>query len=469
MRSTGIGPIDDTAGHASLCDGWQDSFQRPLASNTMERTEMSSSHRRRIVGVGMVGVAAAVLLAACGSSSSSAPSSTAAAAPSESTSSAPVASGELTIWAEDYMVKIFEPLTKDWATKNGVTITYVTKDFGQMGDQFVAAVPTGKGPDLFITPTTTNKFVTNGVVAPVELGDLASGFAPVAMKAVSQDGQVWGVPFTVENIALYRNTDLVPDAVTTFDEAIATGDKLVKSGKAKTAFGVGLDPKSGNPYLLMPLQSSFGSTLFAQDSAGLFDGDQLTIDDPAGLAFAEWLGKAGKSGAISPDLTLDIALTQFKEGKLPFLITGPWDLNSIKEAGVKYAIDPIPTAGGKTAAPFVGHTGVYQSSKAKNPLAASLFLTDFMTSVDGQVGIWEGAKNPPALTAAFEQVSSDPDMKAFGTVGSSGVPVPPIPAMDQVWGPWGETETLILRGQGGDPVALWKDMAAKIRASIAKG
>jgi maltose-binding protein MalE len=43
---------------------------------------------------------------------------------------------------------------------------------------------------------------------------------------------------------------------------------------------------------------------------------------------------------------------------------------------------------------------------------------------------------------------------------------PGIPAMNVVWGPWGETEVAIQRG--GDPVKLWKAMAEKIRADIAK-
>jgi arabinogalactan oligomer/maltooligosaccharide transport system substrate-binding protein len=431
---------------------------------------MASSHRRRLLGAGSVGIAAALLLAACGSSSNSAPSSSAASPTEAASSSAPPAvSGELTIWTEDYYVKIFEPLVKTWADKNGLKITWVTKDFGKMTDEFIAAVPAGKGPDIFIAPTGTNKFVSNGVVAPVELGDAAAGFNPVSIEAVTKDGKIYGVPFTVENIALYRNTDLAPTAPATFDDMIKTGDALVKSGKAEQAFGIGQDPKSGNPYLLMPFQSSFGSQIFAKDASGNYDPNQLIIDDAKGVAFAEWLAKSGKSGALSPDLTLDIALQSFKDGKSPFLVTGPWDLAGVKDSKVKYAIDPIPSAGGETAAPFVGFYGVYASSQSKNPLAASLFLTDFMTSVDTQVGIWNSAKNPPALTAALEQVSSDPDMKAFGAIGATAVPIPPIPAMDQVWGPWGETQVLLQRGQGGDPAKLWKAMADKIRAAIAKG
>ena len=448
---------------------------------------MAVSLIRRFAGIGAIGACAALVMTGCSSgsstsSSSSAPAASAAAssaaasaAPASSapasaaaSSAAPAASGDLTIWTEDYYVKIFEPIVKPWAEQNGLTVKFVTKDFNQMGDEFVAAVPAGKGPDLFISPQSTNKFVSNGVVAPVELGDAAAGFSPQSIGVFTQSGQLYGVPFTVENLAMYRNTDLAPTAPATWDEAIATGDALVKSGKAKLPFAVGQDPKSGNPYMLMPLQSSFGSTIFGTDADGNFDPQQLTIGDEKGQAFAKWLGEAGKSGALSANVTLDIALQTFKDGKTPSLVTGPWDLAGVKDSGVKYSIDPVPSAGGETAAPFVGNYGVYQSAQAANPLAASLFLTDFMTSTDTQVAIWKQAQNPPALTAALDEVSSDPDMKAFGAIGATAVVTPAIPAMDQVWGPWGETEVAILNGQG-DPVALWTAMADKIKAAIAKG
>ena len=453
-------------------------------------TRTNGSHRRRLVGTG---AAALLVLAACGSDDDDADSTTAdsteagtdttagggdeTTAPADTTAPAGTAAPDdtaggdastLTVWTEDYYVSIFEPLVADWEAETGIDVEFVTKDFGTMVDDFISAVPVGEGPDVFIAPAATNNLVNNGVVAPVELGGRESEFAEVAIDGFTSNGVLYGVPFTVENIALYRNTELAPETPETFDEMIATGQQLVADGAASTAFGVGLDPTSGNPYLLMPLQSSFGSTLFARDADGNFDGSQLTIDDEAGIAFAEALGGWGASGAVNPDLTLDIALTQFTSGELPFLVTGPWDLATVKESGVPYAIDPIPSAGGEFAAPFVGFYGVYQSSQAANPIGASLFLTDFMTRTETQVGIWESAQNPPALTSAFEEVSSNPDMQAFGTVGQQAVPIPNIPEMDQVWGPWGETEMLILRGQG-DPATLWREMAETIRSNIAGG
>ena len=134
-----------------------------------------------------------------------------------------------------------------------------------------------------------------------------------------------------------------------------------------------------------------------------------------------------------------------------------------------YAIDPIPSAGGEVAAPFMGNYAVYQSAEATNPLAASLFLTDFMTRTATAVGIFEGNKTLPALIPAQEEVSSDPDVAAFAAIGATAVPVPGISAMNSVWGPWGETEMAILRGQAADPVQAWIDMGVKIREAIAAG
>jgi arabinogalactan oligomer/maltooligosaccharide transport system substrate-binding protein len=397
---------------------------------------------RKIVGVAVAAIGA-LALSAC-----------TAAAP------APDVSGKLTIWTEDYYVAIFEPLAQEWAAEQGIEIEFVTKDFSQMTDQFIAAVPAGEGPDIFIAGMNTSLLVGNGVVAPVELGDKANLFAANALEAGQLDGVQYGIPFSVENVALYRNTDLAPEPAATFDDAIATGSDLVAAGSADSPFAVGVGP-DGNPYLLMGLQSSFGSTLF--------NGEELTIDDQAGQDFAAALAGWGASGAINPDMTLDIALTQFKDGRTPYLITGPWDLNSIKESGVPYAIDPIPSAGGEVAAPFAGFFAAYQSAEAANPLAASLFLTDFMTRTETGVGIFEGNKTLPALIPAAEEVSSDPDVKAFAAIGATAVSIPGISAMNQVWGPWGETEMAILRGQAADPVQAWIDMGVKIREAIAAG
>ena len=68
--------------------------------------------------------------------------------------------------------------------------------------------------------------VTNGVVAPVELGDKAGDFEDVAINAWAYDGQTYAVPYAIENIALIRNTDLVSEAATDYNDMIAKGQAI---------------------------------------------------------------------------------------------------------------------------------------------------------------------------------------------------------------------------------------------------
>ena len=73
---------------------------------------------------------------------------------------------------------------------------------------------------------------------------------------------------------------------------------------------------------------------------------------------------------------------------------------------------------------------------------------------------------PPANVAVYEEVSADPIIAGFGAYGASGQPLPNIPAMDSVWGDYGNAQRDIMLGQG-DPATLVTDAAGRIREAIA--
>jgi len=61
-----------------------------------------------------------------------------------------------------------------------------------------------------------------------------------------------------------------------------------------------------------------------------------------------------------------------------------------------------------------------------------------VTRKDLQVDMFNIGKRPPALTAAYTEVSgNDPDVKAWFEAGKNALPMPNIPAMNSVWGPLG--------------------------------
>ena len=67
------------------------------------------------------------------------------------------------------------------------------------------------------------ELVTSGVVASIELGDTSADYPDVAINAATYDGETYLLPYAVENLALLRNADLVPEPATTFDDMIAKG------------------------------------------------------------------------------------------------------------------------------------------------------------------------------------------------------------------------------------------------------
>lgn len=158
--------------------------------------------RRGIAALGVL--AAATALAACNNGTTSSSTS------SDSANTDAVAT--LTIWADDTRFSQVEDLAEDFTTNTGVKVNVVQKSESDMDTEFTTQVPTGNGPDLIVMAhDKLGALVANGVVAPVDLGEAKSNFADVAVKAVTYNGQTYGVPYAVESVALVRNNALTKD------------------------------------------------------------------------------------------------------------------------------------------------------------------------------------------------------------------------------------------------------------------
>lgn len=372
----------------------------------------------------------------------------------------------ITVWVDIERKPALEGVAASFTEDTGIEIELVTKDFATVDQDFISQVPTGKGPDVIVSPhDKLGAYVAAGVVAPLELGDVASGFAESAIQAMTYDGNVYGVPYSIENVALVRNADLVAEPSATFDEVIAKG----REAGTTYPFLVGLSPEQGDPYHLYPLQTSFGSQVFAQNADGSYDSSQLVLGDAAGVEFSQWLATQGAagSGVLNANIDGDRAREFFVAGQSPYYLTGPWNIPAIAEAGINYAIDPLPSAGGQEARPFVGVNGFFLSSKSTNALAATNFIVNYLSTEEAQLALFEVGGRPPALTAAYETAAAnDPDVAAFGEIGQTGAPMPAIPEMGAVWSDWGNAQLQIIKGEGGDPQEVWETAVTNIQAKI---
>ena len=424
-------------------------------------TGMTAS-RRRSLALGAVSVTAALVLTACGGGDS--------AESADSTDLSTAGATTLTMWVDAERSPALTDVTAQFKEDTGIEIKLVTKDFEKVSDDFITQVPSGKGPDLIVGPHDwLGKFVLNGVISPIELGDKAADFQESAVAAMTYEGSTYGVPYSIENIGLLRNADLVPEPAATMEEVIANGKDAVATKGAEFPFLVGMDPKQGDPYHLYPFQTSMGVPVFGTDETGGYDASKLELGNENGAAFAakvkEW-GEAG-AGILNSNITADIAKEKFNAGASPYFLTGPWNVPLAEEAGINVVVDPLPTAGDQPAQPFVGVNGFFISSKSANSLAATEFALNYLTTEAVQDAMFEGGGRPPALNASFDKAAADPTVAAFGEIGANGVPMPAIPEMGAVWADWGGTELALIKGQG-DPAESWATMVSNVEAKIAK-
>jgi len=417
----------------------------------------------------------AFVISACSSNGASTSPAGASVAPvsqapveSAAASSAGGAGATLVIWADEKRAKAITPLAAQWATENGVTVK-VESIATDITTKFKTASQAGNPPDVVVwAHDVIGDFVQNSAIDPVQGLD-TSGFDPIAIKGMTFAGQLYGVPYSVENIALIRNTDLAPDAPATMEDLQVAGKKLVTDKKATEIMALQVGQK-GDPYHIYPVFTSGGGSFFGLTSTGDPDPKVVTVDSPESIAAGQKLYDMGEkgTGALKRSIDDKNAIPLFTGKKTAFLVSGPWSIADITKAGINYDIGPIPPfADGTPAGPFIGVNGFYVASKGANKTLAQEFVTSLVPTLDFQVGLYQTEPRRPALTAAVDQVKADdPNIPKFAEAAKSGVILPAIPAMGQVWTPFGVAEAAIVGGA--DPKVALTAAAKAIREGIGK-
>lgn len=354
----------------------------------------------------------------------------------------------LTVWADELEAKALKGVAADFEKQTGIKIDLVVKTDPRA--DFLTAAPAGQGPDVLLgAHDWIGELVANGLIAPIDLGSKKGDFRANAIQAFTYDSKLYGMPYSVENIALVCNAAKVPTQPT-WDQAVAAGVQI------------SLNAGGGDPYHMYSIQTSFGSKVFKTDA----DGNYLPEVAMAtgGSEFANWLANEG-SKIFDTQSTWDSVTAAMKDGSKACWITGPWAQNAIDLRSGEYNIYSIPSVGGQDSVQFLGSRGFYISATAKDSLYAQKFVVDYVGTEAVQTELFKISGRIPAQAAAFAAAASDPIVKGFGDAGTKAEPMPAIPAMGAVWSAWGSTEVAILEGKG-NPDELWTKMISDIETAI---
>lgn len=396
-----------------------------------------------------------------------APETTTTAAPETTTTAAAVEA--LVIWADETRATVLGPITETFTADTGIPVDVQLVDFGDIRNNVQTAAPAGEGPDIFIgAHDWIGELQANGILGEVDLGGRDAEFYDVATGAFSLGGTLYGVPYAIENMGLYYNTDLVAEAPTTWDELTEICDGL-------TDITVCIAAPARDAFANQAFVQGFGGYIFRYDTATGFDATDVGLDNDGAVAGATWLDGAVKDGYLSTDVDWSNMNDIFGNGEAAFLWNGPWHLGTVRDSGVPYGVSTFPEVDGSVPIPFVGVQGFMISAFSEQQVAAQLFLTDYVATQDSMLALFEAGQRGPAHQASYEAaLALDPEVAAFTQVDADpGLLMPNIPEMSAVWGAMGDAFTVIYNqayeGDLAGPAEVMSNAAETVRSTIAGG
>ena len=250
----------------------------------------------------------------------------------------------LTIWADDKYSRAIKESATRWGQANDVQVNVqaVSKDLQTV---YVTAAQAGKGPDLVMgAHDWIGNLVQNGTIDPLQLtDDTRAAFNELAIKGVTFNGQIYGIPYAIENVVLFRNTDLAPTAPTSLDELVAKGKELKAAGKVSEIMALPVGA-NGDAYHMYPIYTSGGGYLFGKGPEGDYDPKDLGLSKPEAVRAFEKIRELGEKGegALKRSISGDNVTSVFTGRKTAFLLSGPWQIPDVEKSGVPYEITPSP-------------------------------------------------------------------------------------------------------------------------------
>jgi maltose-binding protein MalE len=368
------------------------------------------------------------------------------------TSTQPVAAQDttLTIWHSwaDAEADLLDEWVATFEAQSDIDVETRFIPFDELRNTYTNAVSTGEGPDMVIGQADWAGGESDaGTILPISdliaETELEANLTEAAWDLMAVEGTRYGVPVTLDGVALYYNRDFIDDddVPETFEEMIELGLELTEGDDLGLLFNAGFYQTAGIYFAL-------GGQLF--DPASF---ENLWNTDDAAVEFLQRHLQVYE--ADNSLVTGDNAL--FRNGQAAMIIDGSWNLNTYREdLGDSLGLTLLPAVDGEPWAPFFGGKGFFISNISDNVDAALEFLT-FVTSPEQlATGSAVAGHIPPTDAVEVE----DPYIATFSQQFALGVALPTV-GMDPYWTPLGDAILAVTEG-GESP----EDAAANAEENI---
>jgi arabinogalactan oligomer/maltooligosaccharide transport system substrate-binding protein len=365
----------------------------------------------------------------------------------------------------------FEKVVAAYNARPGASgkATTLAVPYDAFADKISAAVPRGKGPDVFIyAQDRLGGWIEAGnTVEPIDFyvdEAIRGRFIPTTVQALTYRGSLWGLPLNYKVVALVYNKKLVQEPPRTTADLVQVARKL--TSKASGRFGLAYP--YADFYYDSALFNGFGGGVFGQ-------GGKPTLDSPENVKGLELLMRwVKKDGILPAEPSTALITALFNEGKAAMVFSGPWFLGEVA-AGIDVGIAQLPAlseAGGKPMRPWMTVEGVYVAAPSGNKDAAFDFVK-YVTDLDAARTLALEGRQSPANAKAYDdpKVASDVVLAGFRKQVEVAIPMPNVPEMTMVWSPATTAMNTIIRGSASPKEALARAQAQVVRdvAGLRKG
>ena len=215
---------------------------------------------------------------------------------------------------------------------DGISVRSLAVPFDAYADKITAAVPRGRGPDVFIfAQDRLGGWVEGGqTVEPIDFfieDETLQSLIPDLMEPMTYRGTVYGLPFNYKSITLIYNKALVANPPKTSAELVATAKKLTDASIGN----FGLAYEYSNYFFHAALMNAFGGRVFDP-------GPTPSVNIPENVKAVKQMMTWYKTDGILPaDPSAALIGSLFNSGKAAMVLSGPWFLSEVEE-GVDFGL-----------------------------------------------------------------------------------------------------------------------------------
>lgn len=360
------------------------------------------------------------------------------------------AADEIVVWSDATHAQAIRDLLADGV--DGTPVTVVEKDSANVRAE-LATVGARQAPDLLWGDLAwTGELASAGLISPFALTkDVRAQFRANVLNGSVVEGKQYGMPVQISNLALITNTTLVPNQPRTFAEL---GDLALKLSKRKKKINVPFALPQGegtSPWTTYPLFSGLGGYLFSRKADGSLDVANIGLSNPTFRANSGQIDAWNASGLISAKLTAEEAKAAFAEGRSPFWLAGPEALQDLLALKFAYRIGALPPMrAGLSPSPLLTIQGFMLTPYAEKhgvQAQAQELIGSVLAKQKAQQRLAAASAQFPANLKAAELVDTGGGrIRAIGSAGSAGVPMPNAPQAGVLWGPYATAWTDATKG-----------------------